>query len=105
MHTLSTNCCPLPPAPTRTDLTPARGLLYPFDRVVRTQLAGSWHTLSWRTRQAVKDLGTVSELARVLMTTDAVSFLRWVQSACVGGVCECVSSFQQHVPDSALPDA
>ncbi|KAL6745331.1 ERCC4 protein, partial [Haematococcus lacustris] len=50
-----------------------------FDDVVRRQLDPVWHTLSWRSRQIVKDLKTLRAIAQYLIQYDAVTFLAFLE--------------------------
>ncbi|EPE26670.1 Restriction endonuclease-like protein [Glarea lozoyensis ATCC 20868] len=45
-----------------------------FDMIVRRQLDPVWHRLSWKTKQIVHDLTVLRSMLRHLVTYDAVSF-------------------------------
>ncbi|KAL5328238.1 hypothetical protein ACEPPN_001736 [Leptodophora sp. 'Broadleaf-Isolate-01'] len=47
-----------------------------FDMVVRRQLDPVWHRVSWKTKQIVNDLGVLRGMLHTLLTYDAVSFNR-----------------------------
>jgi DNA excision repair protein ERCC-4 len=47
-----------------------------FDMVVRRQLDPVWHRTSWKTKQIVNDLGVLRGMLHTLLTYDAVSFNR-----------------------------
>ncbi|KAH7418007.1 hypothetical protein BKA64DRAFT_612845 [Cadophora sp. MPI-SDFR-AT-0126] len=47
-----------------------------FDMVVRRQLDPVWHRVSWKTKQIVNDLGVLRGTLHSLLTYDAVSFNR-----------------------------
>ncbi|PSS22076.1 hypothetical protein M430DRAFT_65299 [Amorphotheca resinae ATCC 22711] len=47
-----------------------------FDLVVRRQLDPVWHRVSWRTKQIVNDLTVLRGMLHTLLTYDAVSFNR-----------------------------
>lgn len=47
-----------------------------FDRVVRRQLDPVWHRVSWKTKQIVNDLSVLRGMLHTLLTYDAVSFNR-----------------------------
>ncbi|KAK0112870.1 hypothetical protein ONS95_014592 [Cadophora gregata] len=47
-----------------------------FDMVVRRQLDPVWHRVSWKTKQIVNDLGVLRGMLHSLLTYDAVSFNR-----------------------------
>lgn len=47
-----------------------------FDMVVRRQLDPVWHRVSWKTKQIVNDLGVLRGMLYSLLTYDAVSFNR-----------------------------
>ncbi|KAH7336107.1 hypothetical protein BKA65DRAFT_27976 [Rhexocercosporidium sp. MPI-PUGE-AT-0058] len=47
-----------------------------FDVVVRRQLDPVWHRVSWKTKQIVNDLGVLRGMLHTLLTYDAVSFNR-----------------------------
>lgn len=47
-----------------------------FDAIVRRQLDPVWHRVSWRTKQIVSDLTVLRGLLHSLLTYDAVSFNR-----------------------------
>ncbi|KAI1006371.1 DNA repair protein [Podosphaera aphanis] len=51
-------------------------LLKQFDIVVRRQLEPVWHRISWKTRQIVSDLSVLRGMLHYLLTYDAVSFNR-----------------------------
>lgn len=42
-----------------------------FDEAIRRQLDPVWNSVSWKTRQLVRDMGTVRSLATHLLATDA----------------------------------
>ncbi|MEW5305380.1 MAG: hypothetical protein WDW36_007923 [Sanguina aurantia] len=50
-----------------------------FDEAIRRQLDPVWNTVSWKTRQLVRDMGTVRSLATHLLATDAVTFLSYLE--------------------------
>lgn len=47
-----------------------------FDVVIRRQLDPVWHRTSWKTKQIVNDLSVLRGMLHTLLTYDAVSFLR-----------------------------
>ncbi|CAG8973209.1 hypothetical protein HYALB_00006378 [Hymenoscyphus albidus] len=47
-----------------------------FDMVIRSQLNPVWHRVSWKTKQIVNDLTVLRGMLRNLLTYDAVSFNR-----------------------------
>ncbi|OBT85826.1 hypothetical protein VE02_06022 [Pseudogymnoascus sp. 03VT05] len=51
-----------------------------FDAMVRRQLDPVWHRVSWKTKQIVSDLTVLRGLLDALLTYDAVSFLRYLDT-------------------------
>ncbi|KHJ36204.1 putative mus38-like protein [Erysiphe necator] len=51
-------------------------LLKQFDIVIRRQLDPAWHRISWKTKQIVSDLTVLRGMLHSLLTYDAVSFNR-----------------------------
>ena len=51
-----------------------------FDAMVRRQLDPVWHRISWKTKQIVSDLTVLRGLLDALLTYDAVSFLRYLDT-------------------------
>ncbi|RFU33567.1 hypothetical protein B7463_g2808, partial [Scytalidium lignicola] len=47
-----------------------------FDLIIRRQLNPVWHRTSWKTKQIVNDLSVLRGMLHTLLTYDAVSFLR-----------------------------
>ncbi|KAI9846050.1 MAG: hypothetical protein M1838_001412 [Thelocarpon superellum] len=62
------------------DWTIDSALLKNFDRIIRRQLDPNWHRLSWKTRQIVSDLTVLQNILRLLITSDAVSFNRYLDT-------------------------
>ncbi|THV76887.1 DNA repair protein [Aureobasidium pullulans] len=51
-----------------------------FDAIVRRQLDPVWHRTNFRTRQIVRDLALLRNMLHYLLTFDAVSFLRYLDT-------------------------
>ncbi|KAI9817500.1 MAG: hypothetical protein M1827_001110 [Pycnora praestabilis] len=51
-----------------------------FDVIVRRQLDPVWHRISWKTRQIVNDLTVLRGILHSLLTYDAVSFNRYLDT-------------------------
>jgi len=51
-----------------------------FDIIVRRQLDPIWHRVSYRTRQIVNDLGVLRSILHALLTYDAVSFNKYLDT-------------------------
>ena len=51
-----------------------------FDQIVRRQLDPVWHRTSWKTKCIVSDLTVLRNLMDALLTYDAVSFLRYLDT-------------------------
>lgn len=51
-----------------------------FDRIVRRQLDPVWHRTSFRTRQIVRDLSILRNILHSLLTNDAVSFNKYLDT-------------------------
>ena len=51
-----------------------------FYRMVRAQLDQVWHRLSWKTKDIVEDLRVLQNLMDSLLTYDAVSFLKYLDT-------------------------
>ncbi|KAI9838898.1 MAG: hypothetical protein M1819_004106 [Sarea resinae] len=51
-----------------------------FDIIVRRQLDPVWHRVSWRTKQIVNDLTVLRTMLHSLLTYDAVSFARFLDT-------------------------
>lgn len=51
-----------------------------FHRMVRAQLDQVWHRLSWKTKDIVEDLRVLQNLMDCLLTYDAVSFLKYLDT-------------------------
>ena len=51
-----------------------------FDIIIRRQLDPEWHRVSFRTRQIVNDLGVLRSILHALLTYDAVSFNRYLDT-------------------------
>lgn len=51
-----------------------------FDTVIRRQLDPNWHRLSFRTKQIVRDLTTLRNILHFLLTNDAVSFQKYLDT-------------------------
>ncbi|KAJ7544180.1 hypothetical protein O6H91_09G067800 [Diphasiastrum complanatum] len=62
------------------DLTVENGLFKSFDEIIKRQLDPIWHTLGRKTKQLVRDLKTLRELADYLVRYDAVTFLRYLDT-------------------------
>ncbi|TQS35908.1 hypothetical protein Golomagni_03658 [Golovinomyces magnicellulatus] len=58
------------------DWTFDSALLKQFDMIVRRQLDPVWHRISWKTKQIVNDLTVLRGMLHYLLTYDAVSFNR-----------------------------
>ncbi|POS86355.1 DNA repair protein [Erysiphe pulchra] len=55
-------------------------LLKQFDMVIRRQLDPAWHRISWKTKQIVNDLTVLRGMLHSLLTYDAVSFNRYLDT-------------------------
>ncbi|KAI9675841.1 MAG: hypothetical protein M1829_003267 [Trizodia sp. TS-e1964] len=51
-----------------------------FDMIVRRQLDPVWHRVSWKTKQIVNDLSVLRNILHSLLTYDAVSFNRYLDT-------------------------
>ena len=51
-----------------------------FDVIVKRQLDPIWHRVSWRTRQIVNDLTVLRSILHALLTYDAVSFVKYLDT-------------------------
>ncbi|KAI9831502.1 MAG: hypothetical protein M1826_003392 [Phylliscum demangeonii] len=51
-----------------------------FDVIVRRQLDPVWHRVSWRSKQIVNDLAVLRQILHSLLTYDAVSFHRYLDT-------------------------
>ena len=51
-----------------------------FDIIIRRQLDPEWHRVSFRTRQIVNDLGVLRSILHALLTYDAVSFNKYLDT-------------------------
>lgn len=51
-----------------------------FDTIIRRQLDPVWHRTSYKTRQIVRDLTLLRNVLHYLLTFDAVSFLRYLDT-------------------------
>lgn len=51
-----------------------------FDSIIRRQLDPVWHRTSYKTRQIVRDLTLLRNILHYLLTFDAVSFLRYLDT-------------------------
>lgn len=51
-----------------------------FDIIVRRQLDPTWHRVSYRTRQIVNDLSVLRSILHALLTYDAVSFNKYLDT-------------------------
>lgn len=51
-----------------------------FDQIVRRQLDPVWHRVSWKTKNIVGDLTVLRNLMDALLTYDAISFLRYLDT-------------------------
>ncbi|MCJ1476044.1 hypothetical protein MMC13_004709 [Lambiella insularis] len=51
-----------------------------FDVIIRRQLDPVWHRVSYRTRQIVNDLTVLRSILHALLTYDAVSFLKYLDT-------------------------
>ncbi|KAL1304737.1 hypothetical protein AAFC00_003682 [Neodothiora populina] len=51
-----------------------------FDAIIRRQLDPVWHRTSYKTRQIVRDLTLLRNILHYLLTFDAVSFLRYLDT-------------------------
>ena len=51
-----------------------------FDQIIRRQLDPQWHRTSFRTRQIVRDLTILRQILSYLLTSDAVSFNKYLDT-------------------------
>ncbi|EDQ92827.1 uncharacterized protein MONBRDRAFT_13638, partial [Monosiga brevicollis MX1] len=70
----------LRPSLDMTHLTAESGLFQNFSTILRRQLDGVWHTIGKQTRQLIKDLSTLRDLAVFLDQYDAVTFYHYLQT-------------------------
>lgn len=57
-----------------------RALHKNFDMIIRRQLDPIWHRVSFRTRQIVSDLTNLREVLHALLSYDAVSFVKYLDT-------------------------
>ncbi|KAI9823456.1 MAG: hypothetical protein M1832_002467 [Thelocarpon impressellum] len=62
------------------DWTVDSALFKNFDTIVRRQLDPVWHRLSWKTKQIANDLTVLRGILHSLLTYDAVSFNRYLDT-------------------------
>ncbi|KAJ5325850.1 uncharacterized protein N7506_008952 [Penicillium brevicompactum] len=69
-----------------------------FEMIIRRQLDPIWHRVSFRTKQIVNDLGDLRSILHALLTYDAVSFVKYLDTIVAANIPPPGSNKHNHSP-------